>query len=67
MYTQKNVLNMFYAIMSWVEMIVYVETDWLSNKEKYPGTAVSCKNYANSLLGDKSPHDYWFPWKKVQQ
>ena len=32
-------------------------------KEKAMGVAVSKEGHADSLLGHKNSHHYWFPWK----
>ena len=56
-----NGLNMDLLIQAWVEKIVHwIETHWLSGKEKVQGTVVSKEGDTDSLLGHERTHNYWF-------
>ena len=52
-----NGLNMGLSLQSWFEKTVHgVETNWLSGKEKVPGTAVSKEDNTENLLGHERTH-----------
>ena len=60
-----NGLNMSLLLQARVEKTVYwLETHWISGKEKVLGVAVSKTSHADSVLGYERTHDYKFLVKK---
>ena len=60
-----NVINIGLAWRAGVEKTVLgVETDLLSSKGKFLGTAVSEESHTDSVLGQERTHHYWFPLKR---
>ena len=60
-----NEQNMDLPLLLWVKKTVHVdEIHWLSGKEKVLGAVSNKEGDADSLLGHKWTHHYWFPWKR---